>query len=103
MTNSGGIGARDASLDRLKSPSERFDLLVVGAGITGARIALDAAARGLGVALVERFDFASGTSSRSSKLVHGGLRYLEQYEFGLVREASLERGLLEREPVGSAP
>ena len=96
MSNPGGIGARDVALDRLSSPSERFDVLAVGGGITGAGIALDAASRGLRVALVERFDFASGTSSKSSKLVHGGLRYLEQYEFGLVREASLERGLLER-------
>lgn len=96
MTNPGGIGARDVALDRLSSPTEVFDVLVVGGGITGAGIALDAASRGLRVALVERFDFASGTSSKSSKLVHGGLRYLEQYEFGLVREASLERGLLER-------
>src|ERR687895_1592123 len=73
-----------------------FDLLVVGGGITGAGIALDAAARGLGVALVERADFASGTSSKSSKLVHGGLRYLEQREFGLMREAAVERDLLRR-------
>ncbi|MGH2779315.1 MAG: glycerol-3-phosphate dehydrogenase/oxidase [Actinomycetota bacterium] len=96
LTNPGGIGSRDVALDRLSSSTERFDVLVVGGGITGAGIALDAASRGLRVALVERFDFASGTSSKSSKLVHGGLRYLEQYEFGLVREASLERGLLER-------
>jgi glycerol-3-phosphate dehydrogenase len=71
-----------------------FDLLVVGGGITGAGIALDAASRGLKVALVERSDFASGTSSKSSKLVHGGLRYLEQRDFGLVREAAQERDLL---------
>jgi glycerol-3-phosphate dehydrogenase len=73
-----------------------FDLLVVGGGITGAGIALDAASRGLSVALVERLDFASGTSSKSSKLVHGGLRYLEQREFGLMREACTERDLLRR-------
>ena len=78
------------------SGGDPFDVLVVGGGITGAGIALDAASRGLSVALVERFDFASGTSSKSSKLVHGGLRYLEQRDFGLVREASLERGLLNR-------
>lgn len=71
-----------------------FDLLVVGGGITGAGIALDASARGMSVALVERNDFASGTSSKSSKLVHGGLRYLEQREFGLMREAAQERDLL---------
>lgn len=71
-----------------------FDLLVVGGGITGAGIALDAAARGLSVGLVERADFASGTSSKSSKLVHGGLRYLEHREFSLMREAAQERDLL---------
>ncbi len=69
---------------------------MVGGGITGAGIALDAASRGLRTGLVERFDFASGTSGKSSKLVHGGLRYLEQRDFGLVREASVERGLLNR-------
>jgi glycerol-3-phosphate dehydrogenase len=78
------------------SPADPFDVLVIGGGITGAGVALDAASRGLRVALVERFDFASGTSSKSSKLVHGGLRYLEQRDFGLVREASVERGLLNR-------
>ena len=73
-----------------------FDVLVVGGGITGAGIALDASARGLSVGLVERGDFASGTSSKSSKLIHGGLRYLEQREFGLMREACTERDLLRR-------
>ena len=68
-----------------------FDVLVVGGGITGAGVALDAAARGLRTALVERHDFASGTSSKSSKLVHGGLRYLQQREFRLVYEALYER------------
>src|ERR1700720_236803 len=63
---------------------EAFDVLVVGGGITGAGCALDAASRGLRTALVERADFASGTSSKSSKLVHGGIRYLQQREFGLV-------------------
>ena len=67
---------------------ERFDVLVIGGGITGAGVALDAAARGLPTALVERDDFASGTSSKSSKLVHGGLRYLQQREFRLVYETS---------------
>lgn len=70
---------------------EPTDLLVIGGGITGAGVALDAAARGLSTVLVERADFASGTSSKSSKLVHGGLRYLRQYEFGLVAEALRER------------
>ena len=71
--------------------SEPFDVLVIGGGITGAGVALDAATRGYSVALVERGDFAIGTSSRSSKLVHGGLRYLQNFDLGLVREALLER------------
>jgi glycerol-3-phosphate dehydrogenase len=74
--------------------SEEFDVVVIGGGIVGAGAALDAATRGLSVALVEARDFASGTSSRSSKLIHGGLRYLEQRNFDLVREALTERGLL---------
>ena len=83
---------RAADLRRLRR--ERFDVLVIGGGVTGAGAALDAASRGLSVALVEARDLASGTSSRSSKLIHGGLRYLEQLEFGLVHEALHERGLL---------
>jgi glycerol-3-phosphate dehydrogenase len=74
--------------------SERFDVVVVGGGITGAGVALDAASRGYSVALVEKADYAAGTSSRSSKLVHGGLRYLQNFDLGLVREALLERQLL---------
>jgi glycerol-3-phosphate dehydrogenase len=73
-----------------------FDVVVVGGGITGAGVALDAASRGYSVALVERGDFAQGTSSRSSKMVHGGLRYLQNFDLGLVREALLERQLLVR-------
>ncbi len=73
---------------------DSFDLVVVGGGITGAGVALDAASRGYSVALVEKSDFAAGTSSRSSKLVHGGLRYLQNFDLGLVREALLERSLL---------
>jgi glycerol-3-phosphate dehydrogenase len=73
---------------------EEFDVVVVGGGITGAGVALDAAARGYSVALLERADYASGTSSRSSKLVHGGLRYLQNFDLGLVREALLERRLM---------
>jgi glycerol-3-phosphate dehydrogenase len=73
---------------------ERFDVVVIGGGITGAGVALDAATRGYSVALLERNDFASGTSSRSSKLVHGGLRYLRTFDLGLVREALLERQLM---------
>jgi glycerol-3-phosphate dehydrogenase len=73
---------------------DEFDVVVVGGGITGAGVALDAAARGYSVALLERADYASGTSSRSSKLVHGGLRYLQNFDLGLVREALLERQLM---------
>ena len=73
---------------------EQFDVVVIGGGITGAGVALDAATRGYSVALVERADFAAGTSSRSSKLVHGGLRYLQNFDLGLVREALLERQLM---------
>ena len=75
---------------------ERFDLAVVGGGITGAGVARDAARRGLRVALVEGSDFAAGTSSRSSKLIHGGLRYLAMGEVGLVRETALERKAVHR-------
>ncbi len=74
--------------------TEQFDVLVIGGGVTGAGAALDAASRGLNVALVEARDLAAGTSSRSSKLIHGGLRYLEQLELHLVHEALTERGLL---------
>jgi glycerol-3-phosphate dehydrogenase len=74
--------------------AERHDVLVIGGGVVGAGAALDAASRGLSVALVEARDFAAGTSSRSSKLIHGGLRYLEMLDFGLVQEALTERGLL---------
>jgi glycerol-3-phosphate dehydrogenase len=73
---------------------DEFDVVVIGGGITGAGVALDAATRGYSVALVEQADFASGTSSRSSKLVHGGLRYLQNFDLGLVREALLERQLM---------
>jgi glycerol-3-phosphate dehydrogenase len=74
--------------------TERFDVVVIGGGITGAGVALDAASRGYSVALVEKADYASGTSSRSSKLVHGGLRYLQSFDLGLVREALQERQLM---------
>src|SRR6266567_8349008 len=73
---------------------ERYDVLVIGGGVTGAGVALDAAARGYRVALVEKIDFASGTSSKSTKLVHGGIRYLPNFDFALVHEALVERGLL---------
>ena len=80
--------------DLTRMASEDFDIVVIGGGVTGAGVALDAATRGLSVALVEQRDFAAGTSSRSSKLFHGGLRYLEQLELGLVTEALHERNLM---------
>lgn len=83
---------RDAAIESLRT--QEFDILVIGGGVTGAGAILDAASRGLKVALVEARDIASGTSSRSSKLIHGGLRYLEQYDFKLVREALHERELM---------
>jgi glycerol-3-phosphate dehydrogenase len=75
---------------------EAFDVVVIGGGVTGAGVALDAATRGFSVALVERDDFSCGTSSRSSKMVHGGLRYLQNFDLGLVREALVERQLMVR-------
>jgi len=83
---------RSANLTRMAET--RFDVLVIGGGITGTGIALDAAARGFSVALVEKDDFASGTSGRSSRMIHGGLRYLAQGDVGLVREALRERKIL---------
>ncbi|MEK6320183.1 MAG: glycerol-3-phosphate dehydrogenase/oxidase [Acidobacteriota bacterium] len=88
------VRTRAANLERMRL--DAFDLAIIGGGITGAGVALDAASRGLKVALVEKRDFASGTSSRSSKLIHGGLRYLEQLHFGLVRESLHERAVLSR-------
>ncbi len=85
--------SRTAALERLAS-GEELDVLVIGGGVVGSGTALDAVTRGLSTGLVEQRDFASGTSSRSSKLVHGGLRYLEMLDFALVREALHERGLL---------
>ncbi len=86
--------ARERALAALQE--ESFDVVVIGGGVTGAGVALDAASRGYSVALVERHDFATGTSSRSSKMIHGGLRYLQNFDLGLVREALLERQLLVR-------
>ncbi|WP_407343804.1 FAD-dependent oxidoreductase [Pengzhenrongella phosphoraccumulans] len=88
---------RTAALDTLQATAtagQELDILVIGGGVTGAGIALDAATRGLKVAIVEGQDWSSGTSSRSSKLVHGGLRYLQMLDFHLVREALTERDLL---------
>ena len=90
----GRLGPARRAADLRKLRTQAFDVLVIGGGVTGAGAALDAASRGLSVALVEARDFAAGTSSRSTKLVHGGLRYLEQLEFPLVREALRERDLL---------
>jgi glycerol-3-phosphate dehydrogenase len=92
--SSPAIATRQASIKRLGT--EHFDVLVVGGGITGAGVALDAAARGLKVAIVDQTDFAAGTSSRSSKLIHGGLRYLQQGDVALVYEALHERQRLLR-------
>jgi len=87
------LGPRERAVAWDRLGSEQFDVVVIGGGVVGAGAALDAATRGLTVAMVEARDFASGTSSRSSKMFHGGLRYLEQLEFGLVREALHEREL----------
>ena len=91
-----GPAYRAQSVRRLVSTTADapLDALIIGGGVVGCGAALDAASRGLQVGLVEMNDLASGTSSRSSRLAHGGLRYLEQREFGLVREALTERGLL---------
>ncbi|MBW2294239.1 MAG: glycerol-3-phosphate dehydrogenase/oxidase [Deltaproteobacteria bacterium] len=87
-----GPAERAEALDRMER--ESFDIAIIGGGVTGAGAALDAASRGLSVALVEQRDWAAGTSSRSSKLIHGGIRYLEQLEFALVREALREQSLM---------
>jgi glycerol-3-phosphate dehydrogenase len=94
MTTNGRLDARDREELLARLAGTEFDVLVIGGGVTGAGAALDAASRGLRVALVEANDIASGTSSRSSKLIHGGLRYLEQLDFKLVSEALRERDLL---------
>ena len=97
--NGGALGpeAREASIQRLRAtadPGQELDILIVGGGIVGTGAALDAVTRGLSVGIVEANDWAAGTSSRSSKLIHGGLRYLEMLDFGLVKEALQVRGLL---------
>jgi glycerol-3-phosphate dehydrogenase len=94
MSSPARIDPKPRQFDRLTA--DRFDALVIGGGITGAGIARDLALRGAAVALVEQDDFASGTSSRSTKLIHGGLRYLEQLQLGLVFEACRERRILQR-------
>src|SRR6185436_16764942 len=85
---------RDAMLKRAAARREPWDILVIGGGATGAGVAVDAASRGYAVLLVEQSDFGKGTSSRSTKLVHGGVRYLEQGNISLVMEALKERGIL---------
>ncbi len=85
---------REATIQKMSK--ESYDLVVIGGGITGGGIALDAAARGLKVALVEKGDFASGTSSKSTKLIHGGLRYLKQFDFWLVKEVGSERAIVHK-------
>ena len=89
---------RAANLERMRK--ESFDVLVVGGGVVGAAVARDVACRGFATALVDRGDFASGTSGKTSRLVHGGLRYLQNYRFGLVRRAVRERDLLLRNAPG---
>src|ERR1700749_3641552 len=87
---------RAASLQRLHDRREPWDLAIIGGGATGVGIALDAASRGYSVCLFEQSDFGKGTSSRSTKLVHGGVRYLQQGNVSLVMEALKERGILRR-------
>ncbi|MFN0124664.1 MAG: glycerol-3-phosphate dehydrogenase/oxidase [Blastocatellia bacterium] len=94
MINENSWRTRNSNLERLRH--EQFDVLIIGGGITGAGLARDAAVRGLKTALVEKRDFSAGTSSRSTKLIHGGLRYLEHFDFALVREGLRERALLTR-------
>ena len=85
---------RATQLQRAKK--ERFDLIIIGGGVTGAGIALDASSRGMNVCLIEKNDFASGTSNKSTKLIHGGLRYLKQLEIGLVKESGSERAMVHK-------
>ena len=87
---------RETFLERILRQQEPWDLAVVGGGATGVGIAVDAAARGYAVVLLEQSDFGKGTSSRSTKLVHGGVRYLQQGNVSLVMEALKERGILFR-------
>jgi len=87
---------RKSQLNKMTNPSFVWDILIIGGGATGLGIALDAVSRGYKTLLAEGADFAKGTSSRSTKLVHGGVRYLAQGDLQLVREASVERGLLRR-------
>jgi glycerol-3-phosphate dehydrogenase len=92
----GALGPREREDNLRAMARESFDLVVVGGGITGAGVARDASLRGIRVALLEQGDFANGTSSRSSKIIHGGVRYLEYLQLGMVRESALERSVLRR-------
>src|SRR5215510_541633 len=94
MTNTNSVLQRSASLQRIADRREPWDIAVIGGGSTGIGIAVDAASRGYCVVLLEQHDFGKGTSSRSTKLVHGGVRYLQQGNVSLVMEALKERGLL---------
>src|SRR5450631_1745336 len=85
---------REGMIEKISDPSTIWDMIIIGGGATGVGVAIDAASRGYDVLLLEQSDFAKGTSSRSTKLVHGGVRYLEQGNIGLVKEALKERGLL---------
>jgi glycerol-3-phosphate dehydrogenase len=85
---------RAASLNRLTDPNTLWDIAIIGGGATGVGVAVDAASRGYSTCLVEQSDFGKGTSSRSTKLVHGGVRYLQQGNISLVMEALKERGIL---------
>lgn len=88
------FSAADRTANMKTIEEEQYDLLIIGGGITGAGIALDAVTRGLKTVLIEMQDFAAGTSSRSTKLIHGGLRYLKQFEVGLVAEVGKERAIV---------
>ncbi|AEE18567.1 glycerol kinase /homodimeric glycerol 3-phosphate dehydrogenase (quinone) [Dokdonia sp. Hel_I_63] len=98
LTTQEDIPMRFSVLDRqrqiARAQKEKFDLIVIGGGVTGAGIVLDASSRGMNVCLIEKNDFASGTSNKSTKLIHGGLRYLKQMEIGLVQESGSERAIL---------
>lgn len=96
ITSNEGQAERDDQISTIKNESIQWDLLVIGGGSTGLGVALDAVSRGYRTLLVDQADFAKGTSSRSTKLVHGGVRYLAQGNIKLVREASVERGILHR-------
>lgn len=96
MSKINSFSSYDRSSRKTQLGKDEYDLLVIGGGATGCGIALDAAARGLKTALVEKRDFASGTSSKSTKLIHGGLRYLKQLEVGLVRESGTERAIVNK-------